>query len=248
MIQSVQASLEQVHRIARVMYAQTSVFVGHIDPVVKGERDIFWRFLYDRMSLWTVDVKHTLGDQEVSQFVEHRLDLGLHAIEVEILGTLMAFLAGRYVRLKEVAAVFAHMAGDAGIFQHAVMRARTALNTGAGSAKEHRALRPVVRTPMAGDARDYTVLCFGERAARLVAVDAQVAISAFVGYPFYSIEGHGLCRHQREVSLRISGVDLVTGAAILACWMGIALFDLFWSKAGSNTFGECTTGVASCAG
>jgi hypothetical protein len=83
------------------------------------------------------------------------------------------------------------------------------------------ALRPVVRPPVLGDVRDHAIDCFREAPPRLVAVGAQVAFPAVVGRAFDSEERHRIGGLQGKVSGGESGVDLVTGAAVLAGWMWI---------------------------
>jgi hypothetical protein len=67
------------------------------------------------------------------------------------------------------------------------MRAGAAFNTGAGKTHQHRALRPVVGAPVRAGDLDHAVYCFGDHPTRLVAVDAQIALTAVVGLTFKGV-------------------------------------------------------------
>jgi hypothetical protein len=202
------------------------------------------------MPVRAVLAQDTFSNQEVTKFIQHCLDLGLDAFDVEAVNIVaVTFHAAGYLRFKGMAAFFTHMATHTGSLNSVVMVAWAAgFNTSASDAKHHRTLWSMVGAPMFTDASDDAVFRNGEIPARLVAVDTQVTFTAVKGCTFNGKEGHRVGCFQREVITGIAGVNLVTCAAILSGWIRIARFNFSRMKAGSNTLAESPARVTSRTG
>jgi hypothetical protein len=136
-------------------------------------------------------IEPSQSNQTLFKLIEHGLNFSLDTVDVQILGTRVACLAGRYIRLKGVIVVLAQVTSNTGVFHHGVVRAWAAFDvTGASNAEQHRALPTVVRTPVAAGDLDHAVHCFSNPAARLVAVGAQITFAAVEGHALKGIKVH----------------------------------------------------------
>ena len=104
---------------------------------------------------------------------------------------------------------------------------------------------------MLGDIRDHAIYGFRERAPRLVAVGAQIALATVISRAFDCVERHRIGGLKSEVSGGEAGVDLVAGTAILAGWMRVPLFNLARAQSCINSGAESSARVtarAACTG
>jgi hypothetical protein len=113
-------------------------------------------------------------------------------------------------------------------------------------AEEHRSLKTVVRTPVGAVHINLTIDRRGESPSRLVAVDAQISETGVEGLSALK-QDHGFGGLEGEIGRGVGGVDLVTGAAILAGWVWISSLDLIRVEPRSNSRTETCAGVTSCA-
>ena len=90
----------------------------NVDPVIESDSYILWGFRHGRMAVNSIFTEYALGDQSFANLIQLRLDLGLNAVDIEVLSARVTTLAGGDIRLKGVVSTLTHVAGHTGIFHH----------------------------------------------------------------------------------------------------------------------------------
>ena len=89
------------------------VFFDNVDVVPQGS-SLRFGVIPDDVCVFCI-IPHAFGNQSSSNLLDQRFYLGLHAVDVEILGIYMAVLAGRNVWFIGMAGIRTHVAGYTGV-------------------------------------------------------------------------------------------------------------------------------------
>ena len=212
LLQRCQTGVQQSPRVGRIVDTKTLVFVRDVDPVPQCLCSRF-RIIADN-GVITRFVEGTGCDQERPKRVELLLNLGLRTVNIEIFCTRVTGLAGIGARQERVVLAFTEVAGDACIGDAGIVQHRTAILTSAAETDQHGALWTMVWSPVRAGNGDHTVHSVGDRTTRLMAVCAQIALTAFKRRAQRE-QFDGICRRQGPVCLRAGHMDLVARATIL---------------------------------
>src|SRR5660398_101441 len=211
-----QTSIEQVDGVIRVVDTQTSI-LGEHSPVPEGGGFCLGIGACDYP---TFCIKQAIGLQSRFKLIELILDISLRTVDVEVINIAVASCAGCCVRLKGVVVVLTQVAGYAGVAHQRVVYGGASLNVSAASdAKQHGALRTMVRTPVGavnlGRVASHVIF---KDVTDLVTVGAQVTFAAIIGlaFDFEHLDRSGCL--EAPVGISVARVDVVTGTAVLASW------------------------------